>query len=100
MDWSLLSKCLLVFIVTVFENLCERNLGFSHVRNGDSPIVVSGTKSHCSVCNGNLPALLEFFWSKLLDKAVDLFDGLSKSSHHVFRSYLQLIDETVDLVDE
>ena len=100
MNWSLLSESLLIFIVTVFENLCKRNLGFSHVWDGDSPVVVCGTECDCSVCNGNLPAFLEFFRSELLDKTVDLFDGLSKSSHHVFRSYLQLIDETVNLVDE
>ena len=100
MNRSLGRQCFLVFIVTVFENFSHRNTRLLHVRDSNSPVVVSTTECNSSIHNADLPALLEFFRSKLSDESVHFLDGFSKTGHHVFGSNLQFVNQTVDLVNE
>ena len=100
MNWSFLCQFLLLFIITVLENISHANARLLHVWNGNSPVVVCATKCNGSIHDTNLPGFLEFFRGKLLDQFVDLGDGFLKPVHHVLGCYLQLVNQSIDLVNE
>ena len=62
--------------------------------------MVCATEGYSTVHDADLPFFLELIWSKLLDQFVDLSNGLLETVHHVLWSDLQLVDESVDFVDE
>ena len=95
-----LSKFLLLLFVTVAEDVGHGHARLLHVRDGDSPVVVCTTEGYSTIHDTDLPFFLEFCWSELLDELVDLGNGLLESVHHVLWSDLQLVDESVDFVDE
>ena len=99
-NWCSLCKFLLLLIVTVLENVGHGYARLLHVRDGNTPVVVSTTECNSTVHNTDLPFFLEFFRSELLDQFVDLGNGFLESVHHVFRGNLKFVDESVDLVDE
>ena len=96
-----LCKVLHIAFVTLVDNGLQGNTGRLDVRDRNGPVVQSRTKSDVSFHRIEFPST---FGVELLvhafDELVDLVNDFSKTDHHFLGVDFQLVDKSVDLVDE